>query len=239
MKFNVIEGISNFNDSLRQDVLAFFEEEWEKCKRKRKAGWWIFEKTYTDNKTGKRVEVVVLLTAKRVRHTTDSYVKSRIDANQYGAIVRASIVLNLTQIDTFKGKHEQYYSLLSSLEHELTHISQKINKSLKDRSVSFKAYQNAHADWPVEKEAELVSLFGMIKRYTPVFASRLFFSRLPYWNNIGFGYKTFLKKAADYGLTNEEVSKFMRYVRERYRDKNIKTPIPILDLYPDKDEDKI
>ena len=241
MKFKLVEGVSNFNNSLRQDVVEFFEEKWKECKRKRKAGTWVFDKTYKDDKTGKNVEVVVILQAKRDRYTKNSHVKSMVNANQYGSLVRAYIFLNLTQLEDFKAKYERYYSMLSYLEHELTHISQKINKSLQNRKTSFKSYINTHADWPVEKEAELVSLFSLIKRYTPVFASRFFFSHVPYWNNIGFGYKTFLKKAADYGLTNEKVSKFMRFVRERYKSipPHRKAPIPMLDLYPDKDEDKI
>lgn len=238
MKFSIVtEGISNFNDSLRQDVVEFFEEKWKECKRKKKSGKWVFKKTYTDNKTEKNVKVIVILEAKRLPLQENSFVQSMVDSNQYGSRVLARIFLNLTQMEKYyKGKYEQYYILLSTLEHELTHISQKLNKSLKKRKASFQTYQDTHADFPVEKEANLVALFSLIKRYTPVFAAQMFFTHMDYWKNIGFGYKTFLKKAADYGITNEEISKFMRYIRGTIHSiweetKHREISIPMLDIH--------
>lgn len=232
MKFRIVtEGLSNFNDELRQDILEVFKQEWEKCTRKKKAGTWLFKKSYTDKKTNKKILVKIAIEAKRFRKNRASYVQVIVSKHN---VIWFIISLNLSIIiDNKKGKHEAYAVLLSQLEHEITHVNQKLNKSMdmdkkRRRKIGFKNYVNTHPTFPTEKEATLVELFSLIKNYTPVNAVLFFINQMEYWQDIGYGYKTFLKKAADYGLTNKEVSKFMHYIR-RYAE-NEKINIPLLDI---------
>jgi hypothetical protein len=231
MKFQIVEGLSNFNDELRQDVLELFKREWENCKKKKKSGKWLFKKTYTEKTTGKKIHVKIAIVATRLGKNKHSYAQSIVSKHN---VIWFVISLNLTEIiDSSMGKYEGYYTLLSQLEHEITHVSQRLNKSMsvdqkRRKKMDFKSYVNVHPTFPTEKEASLVELFSLIKNYTPVFALRFFISHLPYWRDIGFGYKTFLKKAADYGLTNKEIAKFMLFART-YAKKE-KADIPMLDI---------
>jgi hypothetical protein len=231
MKFKVIEGISNFNDTLRQDILEFFEKEWKECTRKRKAGFWALEKTYVNKTTGKKLYLRVGIEAKRLKASTDSHITTR----QMGNTIYSWIKINLTHIDNdYKGVLRQYHNLLSTLEHEITHISQKINKSLTRarKNISYADYNKLHHTIPTEKEANLVSLFSQIKNRPPKEALRFFDEHWAYWKDIGFGYKTFLKKAADYGLTNKELAPFIQELRKWGKRRQVNLPMLDFKYYP-------
>jgi len=217
MKFRILsEGLSNFNDELRQDAVEFFKKEWAECKRKRKAGDFFMEKHYIDKKTGKKVIFLLSINAYRLGENKTSNCESRAKKTKKGVVLATRININLSRTLDIVDFHE----LMGTLEHELTHTSQEINNMIEyyldkeeKHGITRRMYSATHSTFPYEKEAALVNLFYLIKNTNSKRAAEFFEEYIEYWMNIGYGYKTFLKKAADYGLTNKEIVRFRNAVK--------------------------
>lgn len=216
-----------------------FLKKWGECKKQRKSGEWHSQKIYNDKKTGKQVEIAVVINAKRFGDNVTSYCRSVVtDINEiqkYNIPIHSSLkpkitdgifVLNVIRLNITPFDHSEkdseitqknaYSYMIATLEHEVTHISQKINGMLNyfDKQKYTSNYKKAggHAQRLYEKEATLVELFSLLKNSGTVRAAN-FFIRFPlYFINTHMDYKTFLKKAADYGLTNSDIFTFKQYM---------------------------
>jgi hypothetical protein len=69
-------------------------------------------------------------------------------------------------------------------------------------------YWKHHNLYPTEHEANLVRLFELIKNRQYQYASETVFICLDYLQK--FDHKQFIKKAADYGVTNQQLVEFKK-----------------------------
>jgi len=217
------EGFSNYKGTLLQDVMAEVKPQLDKIFP---IGNYTFKKIYDDGNEKISINVKIKFGKRYVTQCTNNEDKTIENMRTLKWII--TINTNLWE----EGTKEK---ALATLAHEITHMSQWLNKSLKyDWNLDKKNMENLksqnlinkrlklssfywknHSSRLTEKEASLIEFFEILKNKSYSILDSIYLrNRKPYLD--GFDNKTVLRKAAAFGLTNTDIKEFISYAKSKY-----------------------
>ena len=144
----------------------------------------------------------------------DFYFMSLSDGGWYHKLTTEELITNTEPFEIIINMNNPYYNwnkeeIMGALAHELTHLSQEINKSIQffdNKGLGSAEYDKGeilHSDSPYEQEANLVALFQILKMEAFGTAGKFIKKYIEYFVHTNF--KKFVTKAHSFGVTKEQI----------------------------------
>jgi hypothetical protein len=195
----IAAGVSDIDGRLLKEALEKFESVVEKVYPTGS----FYIKFKTDNE---KISIYVVLgenLESEVKHTDKNKYRIQIDSDQPVSRVYATLAHEVTHIS-------QKYNGFKAYEFE------KIYKDVKERGVKYRHfYDEMHAEFGTEKEANLVGLLTLLKRNNIEDAVDLAMERHEYFT---LPNQTYLKKAISMGVNRDALNKFKNMVDAKFND---------------------